>query len=308
MGQLQVPALPISLSTRVLIYLARHLSSRFEATRLGDVAAYHAERGLARAVRPGTVTCGISATGALVVIPMVERSLRHFYVTGRYEQDVEAISEAVLEHGDTVIDVGANIGIHTLNFARLIGPTGHVHSFEPSPEVAALLRRSIEANGWTDRITLHEQAVSNFEGELELYVDDAAASLTASTARHPWLESARRVSVPAATLDSCMLDVLRRPPKLLKVDVEGAELQVFQGAASLFDRHPPKFVIAEFSPMVDGNSVVDWLVTRGYEPVELRGEEFQGVSPKLPPASSAQVGDAGFSYANVAFRYRSRGS
>src|SRR3989344_9219581 len=75
---------------------------------------------------------------------------------GYYEPYLTRVFDQHIKKGDTVLDIGANIGYHTLHFARLVGETGKVYAFEPHPSNFALLKKNIEANGYKNVVLVQK--------------------------------------------------------------------------------------------------------------------------------------------------------
>jgi FkbM family methyltransferase len=146
--------------------------------------------------------------------------------------------KGVLQQGMVFVDVGANIGSHTLNAARLVGDTGSVFAFEADPETYSLLIGNIELNGLANVIA-RQTCVSDHVGTVSFYKhrDSAKSSI---------VDRGEKLSV---TLPSEKLDNLipaNAKIDILKVDVEGAELSVLRGASRIFlDQRPPSVVIIE---------------------------------------------------------------
>src|SRR5947209_7026365 len=138
--------------------------------------------------------------------------------------------------GDAVtVDVGANCGLYTRRLARL---SRQVHAFEPSQQMARLLRRTSARN-----VSVHEIALSDHDGDAELFIpqgDDGPvyglASLGARTDPSTRLVSAH---VPIARLDA----VIDQDVAFVKIDVEGHELNVLNGAVELLERCQPVFLV-----------------------------------------------------------------
>jgi FkbM family methyltransferase len=143
----------------------------------------------------------------------------------------------VLERGDTFVDVGANVGRVSQPAAWIVGSTGTVYCFEPSPTIAASLRRRMRLLGLS-HVTIDERAVGRSAG---------TSTLHEFADGHGGASSLRRGSCAGSTHDAetqvemCTLDgVLQlRQLKLLKIDVEGSEIDVLAGAAALVERHQP---------------------------------------------------------------------
>lgn len=133
--------------------------------------------------------------------------------------------DAWLHEGDTVVDVGANIGATVLPAALRVGETGRVHAFEPHPVIAGYLRENLVLNGVAN-VQIHPLALGAAAGELA-FTDLADDSLNR-------LAEAGSLCVPVRRLDDVLGD--EGAIALLKVDVEGYEKPVLEGAAGLLDR------------------------------------------------------------------------
>src|SRR5882757_2876650 len=86
----------------------------------------------------------------------------------RYEQNETALVRRLVEPGQSVVDVGANVGYYTLLFASLVGESGHVHAFEPFPANAHLLEKSIAENSLSAVVSLRQKAIGDRAGTLRL--------------------------------------------------------------------------------------------------------------------------------------------
>ncbi len=135
--------------------------------------------------------------------------------------------------GQVVFDVGANVGLHTAYLSRLVGPEGKVFAFEPNPALKQGLSRTCKSLGNAHLFSL---ALSNECGQRPLYVpaDHTMASL------RKW-QPAAEIQCKVSTLDSLNLP----QPSFIKCDVEGAELNVFQGARCILDRPDAPIVLFE---------------------------------------------------------------
>ena len=173
------------------------------------------------------------------------------------------VQEAFRRHvgpGTVVWDVGANVGYFSLLAARL---GGHVHAFEPVPESAARLRGNVAANGLEDRVEVHEAAVGATAGRQPfLVVRDASWSHLADRGRHKATREERDVEV--VRLDDLDLP----PPDLVKIDVEGSEVAVLDGAARVLREHRPVLVVELHET---NDEVCDRLEAAGYALENLDG-------------------------------------
>lgn len=135
-----------------------------------------------------------------------------------------------------VIDVGANIGLHTLLWARAL-PRSQVFAFEPAPKTFETLSKNVAQNGLGARIVPIQRAVGENQGEVDFYLtgDDAYNSMR-DTKRKPVREVIR---VPVGPLNDVTSTLGALRVGLLKIDVEGLESSVIAGARDLIQRDTP---------------------------------------------------------------------
>ncbi|NKE46944.1 FkbM family methyltransferase [Roseomonas frigidaquae] len=198
-------------------------------------------------------------------------------LSGRWEPHVEALLRRVLKPGMQVAEVGASLGFHTLVMGEAVGPTGHVHAFEPYPKVLPLLRNTLASNRFQDRVTLREVAVLHAPGDVHFAADPAqagSAHLAIPVAAPSYTES---FAVPATRLD----DALAELPALdlLRMDAEGTEGLVLLGAQQIMERSPKLMVVMEWSPAMlaargDVAELANWIAALGFR---CRRIERQGV-------------------------------
>lgn len=192
----------------------------------------------------------------------VERAERIFYLEH-------------LREGTTVFDVGANVGELTLLFSRLAGAGGHVHAFEPCGEAFGRLEAVCRATSLRN-VRLNRLAVAEDESPVRLYLYDEDHMSWNTRAARPLGDYGIDVrplaveEVPATTLDLYCERNNVVQIDLLKVDVEGAELQVFLGARRLFEERRVRCVTFEFGQTTFdmGNSperIEAFLQDAGYE-------------------------------------------
>lgn len=145
-----------------------------------------------------------------------------------------------LRPGMVFYDGGANIGLFTLMAARLVGESGRVFSFEPEPEVAARLKENSRQNLFSC-VTVVEAALYSRTGKIRFGRANNLESLDRGTGRV--MEGGTQASganVQAIALDDFVTD--HPEPDVLKLDVEGAEVEVLQGARKLLQRRNPAVV------------------------------------------------------------------
>ena len=161
-----------------------------------------------------------------------------------WEEDVLRLFRATVRPGMTVIDIGANVGFHTVVLSRLVGPTGTVHAFEPMPVTLELLSANLWRHSCTN-VTVHPLALGDRSGTTMLEPDPDGRS-----GAHLG-ESGFLVSL--GILDDSLPEL---HADLIKVDVEGAESMVLHGGAALIARSPNLTILAEFraGTHLDGRS------------------------------------------------------
>jgi FkbM family methyltransferase len=160
---------------------------------------------------------------------------------GRYDIDKITLLRRILKAGMVFVDVGANKGDFTLLAATLVGPTGIVHAFEPAPSNIAKLRQSIAANGLTN-IRVHELALFDTSGEATLYLAGRRSGWHSLIGGLPHRD-AGTISVPTRRLDDFDLGSVHA----IKIDVEGSEQMVLEGARATLVRNRP-IVLLDLHP------------------------------------------------------------
>ena len=183
------------------------------------------------------------AHGADLCVPLDDYVGRAIYFFGDMDRKLSRICRRVVRPGDTVLDVGANLGVVTLLLSRLVGPTGHVHAFEPNPRLVRMLKADLDCAG-AENVVLHPIALGAADGELELAAPagNAGAGSLVRTGEH--LE---RTRVPVVRLARVLAVEKCGPIRLVKIDVEGFEPQVFAGAQAWFERRPPDVIVFELN-------------------------------------------------------------
>ena len=147
--------------------------------------------------------------------------------------------------GMTVFDVGANVGYYAMTAAALMGGSGSVHAFEPTPAVAQRLRQNVDLNG-IKTVIINAVAVGEMTGKLGLRLnadDSEGNSLVA------FGDDWAAVEVPVTTLDDYTASRGVSTVDVLKIDVEGAEVSVLRGARRLLGGDAAPLILIEFNPL-----------------------------------------------------------
>lgn len=194
------------------------------------------------------------------------------YLLGAFEPGTRKTLQKLVKPGDAVFDIGANIGAHTLTLAQCVGPSGRVYAFEPADFAFEKLRRNLALNPDLQARTLPAQlllaATPTERPQQEIY---ASWPLERVDSVHPKLRG-RLVSARLAavnTLDAFVTRQAIRRLDLIKIDVDGHELPVLQGAVDTLRRFRPVLVM-EMSPYIHAEfqhnfaEFVDLLKNVGY--------------------------------------------
>ncbi len=188
------------------------------------------------------------------------------------------VIRSLLQPGDQVLDVGANVGYLSGLFARWVGPAGRVVSVEPIPDTHDALASSMAAL-FPGRVTVVQACVSDRPGFVTMDVPvgtDGRENFYESrirTGASPGLPGARSFTVEAVTLD----DLVHREnlrPALVKIDVEGHEETALRGASSLLARQPPLLIEVAGDPDAldtPAHRLFALLAAAGYQALTLDG-------------------------------------
>ncbi len=195
-----------------------------------------------------------------------------------YERSTLSASRRLIKEGQIVLDVGANIGTHALQFARLVGPTGHVYAFEPTAFAFAKLRRHLELNPeLADRVTPMQWMLTD---DTRLLPSKTFSSwpLVHTDEVHPQhrgqlktTAGARAVQLDEWIAAACISDI-----DVLKLDVDGYECAVLRGAKETLRRYRPTLLI-ELAPYVlhgpknDVSELDEIIRSAGYAVHDLKG-------------------------------------
>ena len=168
-----------------------------------------------------------------------------FYFSGRFEPSVTDLYCSLLKEGMTVADVGASTGYYTLLASKIVWGTGLVLSFEPEPHRFRELVDNILINE-CNNVKPFKLAISDKEGETEFELLDALGYGCVVEARKS-IEKRKRIRVKTTTLDSFLHSLSIEDVDLVKIDVEGAELEVLRGMRKILSRGKVK-IICEVHP------------------------------------------------------------
>jgi FkbM family methyltransferase len=228
---------------------ARILFSSYARTR------YHPEKSVTRVT---------TAVGDIFDVDLSSTLEWQLWAFGSFEKHFAELFGYLVRPGDRCVDVGANVGVHTIRLARLAGADGEVIAIEPDPDVVRRTRRNVALNGVTN-VRVISAAASERAGETRLFRPSPRDTnrARASLLHHPYL-TGTTTTVPVVTVDDVCAG---EPVSVIKIDVEGHEAAVVRGAADTIARHAPS-VVFEYAPELLEDVVAQtpfgWLAECGY--------------------------------------------
>lgn len=180
--------------------------------------------------------------------------------------------------GDCIVDVGAWIGLHTVAFAKRVGPAGRVIAFEPDPENRKYLIEHVRLNAVSDRVSVLPVALGDRTALVRFAADGSSQSHIQSGGG-----DGQRDSIVSVSLDDLL--PLNRI-SILKIDVEGYEEKVLSGASRLLSdpERRPKLICIEVHPYAWGDvattseSLLGVLAGSGYESRQTDGGEVSVIN------------------------------
>lgn len=182
---------------------------------------------------------------------------------GDFDSHILKKLAAWIKPDSNVIDIGAHIGIYTLELARCVGPQGHVFSFEPDPETRAILDKNISANHYAN-VQVFPFAVGACRHEAQWF---KCSTNTGNQGLFQLPEhSAQKSVTKVIPLDE--VDRLKNQRiDFIKIDIQGGEYYAWQGMRRLLERNPDMMIIIEYEPRL--------LKSAGCKPDDLLGAIFE---------------------------------
>lgn len=167
-------------------------------------------------------------------------------INGVYEPLETEIIKKEVKSGDIVLDIGAHIGYYTLILAKIVGENGKVFAFEADPTNFNLLKKNIITNGYKNVILIHN-AVSNENKKIKLYLCEY------NNGMHRIYKSkfcSSYIEIESTRLDDYFEKInFNKQINFVKMDVEGAELDVLRGMSLLLDKNKKLKIVTEFAPV-----------------------------------------------------------
>lgn len=234
--------------------------------------------------------------GSRIRVDLADYMARPVFYFGDFDPKISWVCRRVLRPGDAAIDLGANIGIVALQMARLVGPEGRVHAFEPQPDLVERLREDAATNGYGN-LVLHPVALSDHDGlaHFNVSLDNCGGAALNDTAAPGYrsIEVEVRRALPAFEA----LDLPEgMPVRLLKLDVEGHEDVLLSALRPWLARREPDVVVFETGATDDFWSLprTTSLVGAGYRLYAIPRSIFRMHLLSLAPGRAVPAGSHDF--------------
>jgi len=164
------------------------------------------------------------------------------FLLGSADLDVQNALQTLVHPGDVIYDIGANVGFFTVIAARLTGPSGRVIAFEPIEENRELLEDNARSNGFA-HVTARNFALAERDGTAEFLLSANATFGGLADAAGKVDNQVGRMEVKVCRLDSVVRCESLPLPRIVKMDVEGAEAAVLDGARETIQQARPILII-----------------------------------------------------------------
>ena len=238
----------------------------------GKALLWDSMRALIRAYPDLFPPCEVrNRTGLVLQSRFSESHERDVYFWGMWTPPIEYLLRRLLRNGDVFIDVGANVGYFSMFASQLVGPDGQVLGFEPSPTSADIFRRNAARNGCIN-VEIHQVAVSDEAGERDLTEPMVGCDLaTMRILSHHELSRAVTHHVKTVALDDVLEPMLAKRVRLVKIDVEGAEMLVLRGMKKLLATSQSLCVVCEVTDSylrqmnTSAPELLEFVCSLGYE-------------------------------------------
>lgn len=202
------------------------------------------------------------------------------YYEAEYEPETFRFFREQLRPGGTLLDVGAHIGLFAVVGARMVSPGGKVFSFEPTPFTRSILKEVVRLNGCTDVVEVRGEAVSDRRGKTVFY--DTGEEISNANSLVHIDRGKTGIEVDLISIDEFVKDKGIKPD-CIKIDVEGAELDLLRGARETFTTMRPAARLGLHPPQIAQNgqnlediwqTLADYKLTPEFEGRKVEKEWF----------------------------------
>lgn len=183
--------------------------------------------------------------GGKVLSPLNDYVGRSAFYVGDLDRKITWICNRLVRPGDTVMDIGANIGIITVLLSKLVGEKGKVHAFEPNLKLCRSLKITIDHNKISN-VCLHQIALGSEKSLLSLRIPQYNAG-AGSFIRNSTSNNCETIEVLVRPLSQIVFEENIKKIRLIKIDVEGFEAEVLKGADKMLSTIRPEVILFELN-------------------------------------------------------------
>lgn len=210
--------------------------------------------------------------GFSLVVDKSDLAVSRGIIDANYEPHVVAFIREYVKEGMTAIDIGGNVGFHSMLLSSIVGENGRVMIFEPNTENCRLILLSLDLNEFK-QTQLYPLALSDTEGYV-FFAPMIGSNGGLMPSTRETLLNPNCTVVPCSRLDS----LVQQQVDFIKIDVEGAEYLALSGGKAILERYRP-VIVSEFScemiervSKIHGQDFIRWLISFGYRPFVLSRE------------------------------------
>ncbi len=208
-------------------------------------------------IAPGRKLTVKLASGQTLWVRVGDQVSRTIFENGSYEPQLTSLLLPFIKPGMTVFDIGANIGYYTVLMGRRVGPQGAVHAFEINERVLDLLEDNVRIAHLTN-VTVVKKAVTKTTGEAEFFLPRDGDEAEGSLRKNNRYDAIKAVTVNTISIDDYIREREISHVDLIKIDVEGAESEAFQGATKLLSSKVKPVIMFEALDSACVNFGVTW--------------------------------------------------
>lgn len=186
-------------------------------------------RSLNQAAPSGITPVQVAAGPLKGILLSLDLQSEKDYWLGTYETELLQVLKQWVRPGQTVYDIGANVGYLSMILSRWVGSAGVVHAFEALPKNVDRFRNHVEANDLPGQINIHAFAITDQRGMSDFYVHDSTAMGKAAGSAGRDIQYNSTLDLPSISIDAFIFEDHNPPPDLIKIDIEGGEVLAFPG-------------------------------------------------------------------------------
>jgi FkbM family methyltransferase len=167
----------------------------------------------------------------------------NIFFFGQYEKNTNNTLEQYVKEGDVVIEAGANIGSETVLLSKYTGQTGMVHAFEPSPYVLERLQCNVMLNTVYKNVKMYGLAVGDENKDVTFYIFPKQYHNSGIGGKYANWENSTPITVKQVSLDNWAKEQGIQKVDLIKMDIQGAEMELLRGADEIISKYKPKIFL-----------------------------------------------------------------